>query len=330
MIFNNIIDYFLKAPNDMNFILNPNKSTEFEKYYNMNPNFGEGFFRIFTYEDKFIVLNADYRPNYNFEKVSEIKQDYIEISKFYTTSSSYKVGKRNIKKVDLGILCFINTDKLVHVYCKKNQPIKFTKIILLKEYFDKFLKGRYGSYKDFKTAFKYLARNPSSPELNFIFNQIRSSKAKGMSQIIYMESKILEMLSNVTHDHAEKYEKEHISVKLSKTDKTLLIKCEKYLRDNIGNYPTLNDLSNIAKMSTSRFLLAFRQYFGTTPYQYLKNLRMNSALTLLLSTDDNIAYIAKELGYKNSGHFSGIFKSYYGVTPNKYRTQHYNKQTSWL
>lgn len=224
MIFNNIIDYFLKSPIDMNFIPIPEHSTEFEKYYGMNPNFGEGFFRIFTYEDKFIVLNADYRPNYDFEKVSEIKQDYIEISKFYTTSSSYKVGKRNIKKVDPGILCFINTEKLVHVYCKKNQPIKFTKIILLREYFDKFLKGRYGSYKDFKTAFKYLARNPSSPELNFIFNQIRSSKAKGMPQIIYMESKILEILSNVTHDHAEKWEKEHISVRLTKTDKKLLIK----------------------------------------------------------------------------------------------------------
>ncbi|MEL5898561.1 AraC family transcriptional regulator [Clostridium sporogenes] len=307
----------------MNFILIPEHSTEFEKYYGMNPNFGEGFFRIFISKDKFLVLNADYKPNYGFEKVSEIKQDYIEISKFYTTSSSYKVGKRNIKKVDPGILCFINTDKLVHVYCKKNQPIKFTKIILLREYFNEFLKGRYGSYKDFKTAFKYLARNPSSPELNFIFNQIRNSKVKSMPQMIYMESKILEILSNVTHDHAEKWEKEHISVRLTKTDKKLLIKCEKYLRDNIGKYTTLNELSNIAKMSTSRFLLAFRQYFGTTPYQYLKNLRMNAALTLLLNTEENISSIAKELGYKNSGHFSSIFKSYYSVTPNKYRIQHY-------
>lgn len=323
MIFTNIIDYFLKAPTDMNFILIPEHSTEFEKYYGMNPNFGEGFFRIFISKDKFLVLNADYKPNYDFEKVSEIKQDYIEISKFYTTSTSYKVGKRNIKKVDPGILCFINTDKLVHVYCKKNQPIKFTKIILLREYFNEFLKGRYGSYKDFKTAFKYLARNPSSPELNFIFNQIRNSKVKSMPQMIYMESKILEILSNVTHDHAEKWEKEHISVRLTKTDKKLLIKCEKYLRDNIGKYTTLNELSNIAKMSTSRFLLAFRQYFGTTPYQYLKNLRMNAALTLLLNTEENISSIAKELGYKNSGHFSGIFKSYYGVTPNKYRIQHH-------
>ncbi|WMJ82251.1 AraC family transcriptional regulator [Clostridium sp. MB40-C1] len=323
MIVNNIIDYFIQAPRDMNFILIPELSTEFEKYYRMHPDFGEGFFRIFISDGEFLVLNANYKPNYHFEKVSEIKQDYIEISKFYTSSSSYKVGKRSIKKVDTGILCFINTNKLVHVYCEKNQPIEFTKIILLREYFDEFLKGCYGSYKDFKNAFKYLARNPSSPELNFIFNQIRNCKAKGIPQKIYMQSKILEILFNVTHDQAEKWENKHIAVRLTKIDKRLLSKCEKYLRCNIGKYPSLDELSNIAQMSTSRFLLAFRQYFGTTPYQYLKDLRMNSALTLLINTEDNITSIAEELGYKNSGHFSGIFKSYYGVTPGKYRRQHY-------
>ncbi|WIF95226.1 helix-turn-helix domain-containing protein [Caminicella sporogenes] len=311
----------MKSLPNMNFVLVPELSTEFEKYYRMDPSFGKGFLRIFVSKGNFIILNADYKPNYNFEKVSKIQQDYIEISKFYTTSSSYKVGKRNVKKVAPGILCFINTNKLIHVYCSKNQPVKFTKIILTKEYFDKFLKGRYGSYKDFKTAFKYLSRIPFSPELNFIFNKIRNCTVKGIPQLIYTESKILEILFNVTHDRAEKWEKRHISVRLTKTDKRLLVKCEKYLKNNIGNYPSLDELSTIAKMSTSRFLLAFKQYFGTTPYQYLKDLRMNAALTLLLNTEDTITSIAKQLGYKNNGHFSGIFKSYYGITPNKYRMQ---------
>lgn len=325
MIINSIIDYFSKIPKNLNFILVSELSTKFEKYYRMSPDFGEGFLQVFISEGQFIVLNADYKPNYNFEKVSEIQQDYIEISKFYTNSSSFKVGKRNIKKVDPGIFCFINTNKLVHVYCEKNKHIKFTKIILLKEYFDEFLKGRYGNYKDFTTAFKYLARNISSPKLNFIFNQIRSCSAKRVSQIIYMESKVLEILSNVTYDYTENCAKKHIPVKLTKTDKMLLIKWEKYLRNNLGKYPTLDELSNLTKMSTSRFLLAFKEYFGTTAYQYLKDLRMNEALTLLLNTENNIASIAKELGYKNSGHFSGLFKKYYGITPNKYRIQNYRK-----
>ncbi|AZO95977.1 AraC family transcriptional regulator [Halocella sp. SP3-1] len=325
MTSNNIIDYFIKAPAEMNFILFSELSTEFEKCYKLHPDFGNGFFRVFISNGEFIVLNANYKPNYNFEKVSEIQHDYIEISKFNTTSSAYKVGRRNIKKVDAGILCFVNTNKLVHVYCEKNQPVEFTKIILLKEYFDEFLRGRYGNYKDFTTAFKYLARTPSSPELNFIFNQIKSCKAKGLSQKIYLESKILEILSIVTHDQAEKWEKEHIAVRLTKTDKRLLVKCEKYLRDNIGEFSGLDKLAHLAKMSNSRFLLAFRQYFGTTPYQYLKDLRMNAALTLLLDTDDSITSIAEVLGYKNSGHFSGIFKNYYGMTPGEYRRYHYVK-----
>ncbi|BDR66217.1 AraC family transcriptional regulator [Clostridium tetani] len=321
-----VIEYFTQAPKEFNFVCIPELSTEYERYYRINPDYGDGFFRIINSNDEFIVLIASYTPNYDFEKVSEIEQEYIEISKFDTTSSSYKVGKRKIRKVDMGILCYINTNKLVHVFCERNKPIEFTKVILTKDYFDRFLKNRYGdSYKSFTTAFSYLAQNPVSPELNFIFNQIKTCEAKGISQKIYLESKILEILSLVTHDKNEKWEKEHISVRLNKTDKRLLNKTEKYLKDNIGNYPSLNELAKISKMSTSRFLLAFRNYFGTTPYQYLKDLRMNAALTLLLNTEDSITCIAKELGYKNSGHFSGLFKSYYGINPSEYRKTHYVK-----
>ncbi|SQB91716.1 helix-turn-helix domain-containing protein [Clostridium tetanomorphum] len=309
MISKSIIEYFAQAPTELNFIYIPEFSTEYEKYYRMNPNYGDGFFRIINSNNEFIVLIARYTPNYDFEKVSEIKQEYIEISRFDTTSSSYKVGKRNFKEVNTGILCYINTNKLVHVFCEKNNPIEFTKVIITRDYFDRFLKNRYDdSYKNFTTAFKYLARNPVSPELNFIFNQIKMCKAKGISQKIYLESKVLEILSLVTHDKNEKWEKEHISVRLTKTDKRLLNKTEKYLQNNIGSYPSLGELANMSKMSTSRFLLAFKDYFGTTPYQYLKDLRMNAALSLLLNTEDSITSIAEELGYKNSGHFSGLLK----------------------
>lgn len=321
-----VIEYFIQAPKEFNFIYIPESSTEYEKYYRMNPDYGDGFFRIINSNNEFIILIASYTPNYDFEKASEIEQEYIEISKFDTTSSSYKVGKRKIKKVNTGILCYINTNKLVHVFCEKNKLIEFTKVILTRDYFDRFLKNRYGdSYKDFTTAFKYLAKNPVSPELNFIFNQIKTCKAKGISQKIYLESKILEILSLVTHDKDQKWEKEHISVRLTKTDRRLLKNVEKYLQNNIGNYPSLEELAKLSKMSTSRFLLAFRDYFGTTPYQYLKDLRMDAALTLLLNTEDSITSIAKELGYKNSGHFSGLFKSYYGINPGEYRRIHYVK-----
>ena len=46
-------------------------------------------------------------------------------------------------------------------------------------------------------------------------------------------------------------------------------------------YPSIGELARLARMSVLRFQLAFRKEYGTTPYGYLKNLRMNRALALL-------------------------------------------------
>lgn len=63
-------------------------------------------------------------------------------------------------------------------------------------------------------------------------------------------------------------------------------------------------------------------HYGTTPYEYLKELRMNQALLLLNDSDYNVQTIAEKAGYTNAGHFSGLFKKTYGVSPKEYRDLH--------
>jgi AraC-like DNA-binding protein len=49
---------------------------------------------------------------------------------------------------------------------------------------------------------------------------------------------------------------------------------------------------------------------------------MNQALLLLENSDFSIQVIASMVGYKNAGHFAGIFKKTYGVSPKEYRILH--------
>lgn len=74
-------------------------------------------------------------------------------------------------------------------------------------------------------------------------------------------------------------------------------------------------------MSVSKFLLAFKYLYGVSPYKYLKNMRMEAALDLLLDTENKITVISENLGYKNSGHFAKLFKEYYGISPKEYRNK---------
>lgn len=72
------------------------------------------------------------------------------------------------------------------------------------------------------------------------------------------------------------------------------------MKNDLAAYPTGEELAQIAGMSTARYQLAFRKYYGTTPYEYLKELRLNQALILLKNSDYGIATIAAKVGYHNS------------------------------
>lgn len=319
-----IIEYFRNAPEQLHFVYIPEISKPKDRYYKMISEYGNGNFRIIDFNRMFLILMASFTPKKSFEKISNIHQDYFEISQFETNTSSFKVGGRKTRNVEQGICCYVNTNKTVHAYCESGKLTKFTKIIITKDYFDSFLKARYGdNYENFKDAIHYVSPNPNSLELNFVFQQIQDCKAVGTSQKLYLESKVLEVLSLVTHNLNQSLKRTRLSVKLDKKDFRLLSKVITFMKKNLSEYPSMKELATVANMSTTRFQMAFKQAYGTTPYQYLKEMRMNHALLLLQNSDYNVQTIANEVGYKNAGHFAGILKKTYGITPKKYRVIHH-------
>lgn len=94
------------------------------------------------------------------------------------------------------------------------------------------------------------------------------------------------------------------------------------MKNDLSAYPSIEELAQTADMSPSRFLLAFRQVYGTTAYEYLKVMRMNYALLLLQDSDDNIRNIALKVSYRNAGHFAKLFRETLGMGPQEYRNIH--------
>lgn len=91
------------------------------------------------------------------------------------------------------------------------------------------------------------------------------------------------------------------------------------MKKDLSAYPSGGELARAAGMSSTRYQLAFKKYYGTTPYEYLKDLRLNQALMLLKDSDYSIGIIAARVGYRNSGHFAKLFKENYGLGPREYR-----------
>ncbi len=110
------------------------------------------------------------------------------------------------------------------------------------------------------------------------------------------------------------------SPQLSQTDQVWLEGFEKYVRDNLTS-DTLDipSLSETFAMSESTLLRQLKRLTGLSPQQYLRDIRLNEARSLLESgTPVSIAALAARVGYKNAGSFSRSFKNRFGKLPSDF------------
>lgn len=82
---------------------------------------------------------------------------------------------------------------------------------------------------------------------------------------------------------------------------------------------TLESLAAMAGLSRSVLALRFRDTMGDTPLAYLRVVRLQRAMRLLLEDDSTLEQVANAVGYHDAFGFSKAFKRAVGVSPGEYR-----------
>ena len=92
------------------------------------------------------------------------------------------------------------------------------------------------------------------------------------------------------------------------------------LRQNLQSPPDLSSLANIVGMTARTLSRRFKQAVGMTTGEYLNNLRVEEARSLLHHSNLSVAEVGWSVGYNNPSAFSRQFRRQVGVTPRQYRT----------
>ncbi|MGD9531886.1 MAG: AraC family transcriptional regulator N-terminal domain-containing protein [Pseudonocardia sp.] len=88
-----------------------------------------------------------------------------------------------------------------------------------------------------------------------------------------------------------------------------------YVQEHIGEPLSVADLAERAIMSPSAFSHLFRDVTGRSPYQFVKEMRLNKARELLIENEVSVTQISKAVGYRSTSHFINEFRDRYGMTP---------------
>lgn len=97
-----------------------------------------------------------------------------------------------------------------------------------------------------------------------------------------------------------------------------------YMEKNYTNeYINVSILAEMCEISTVHFNRIFKKLYNTTPSRYMNSLRIETAKTMLKSTDTPISLVAEKCGFSSTYYFSRYFKAETGTSPLKYREKHF-------
>jgi len=154
------------------------------------------------------------------------------------------------------------------------------------------------------------------PEMQLLLNQVADYKGSGISAKLFYEAKVNEAVSLVMERNNKLL---HHAKTISESDKQQIAGVTAYIDDHATYNLSLEYLSKIACMGSTKLKQTFKLINGCTITEYIQQKRIEQAEFLLAHTDLTISQIAQTVGYANASRFSELFKRHIGILPVDYR-----------
>lgn len=155
---------------------------------------------------------------------------------------------------------------------------------------------------------------PITPHLLIIIQEIINCTFEGSIKKIYLESKVIEILTILFNDIKNR---KPIDNEIAQDEYLKIIEAESILRKNLKNPPTIPELSILTGLNQHKLKYNFKQVYRKPIFTYVTDLRMEKAIQLIAKQGYTISEAAYEIGYKNPQHFTAAFKRKYNYLPSR-------------
>ena len=93
-----------------------------------------------------------------------------------------------------------------------------------------------------------------------------------------------------------------------------------YIQANLAGDLHLQELAEIADLSTFHFAKLFKRSTGSSPHQFVLQRRLERAKELLRNPHISLSEVSLRAGFADQSHLSNIFRRYVGLTPARFRS----------
>jgi AraC family transcriptional regulator len=142
-------------------------------------------------------------------------------------------------------------------------------------------------------------------------------ESNGLSSNLYADSLAnvlaIQLLRNYTASHIR------LSQRTGGLSGRKLFEVKRFIAENYTRELSLEELAQVAGISRFHFAREFKKMTGASPHQYLLNLRIQHAKTLLQNSEMPLIEIGLQSGFSHQSHFTRLFRKFTGTTPQSYR-----------
>ncbi|NJK29994.1 MAG: helix-turn-helix transcriptional regulator [Acaryochloris sp. SU_5_25] len=160
-------------------------------------------------------------------------------------------------------------------------------------------------------------RGQTTPEMQWILQQMLFCPFTGPTRALYLEAKCTELmalrLEPTTAGERELLRSPH----LKPADIECIYHARTILQHQFTHPPSLLALAKQVGLNDYKLKLGFKQIMGTTVFGYIWERRMQQARQLF-HTGQSVQMVAAQVGYACPSRFTVAFKKRFGVTPTQY------------
>lgn len=115
-------------------------------------------------------------------------------------------------------------------------------------------------------------------------------------------------------------------IKVKSPDEKLLERVMQAINHNLNNADlNVDKIADEVGISRVHLHRKMKELTGQTPHDFIRNIRMKKAASLLASADMNVSEVMYACGFSNAASFSTVFKKMYGMSPREYMNEHAEK-----
>lgn len=284
-------------------------------------NFALGYTRIFQISDGLSYRLVDYTltNDFLFERVGSSKFFLILYLYIYTDCHrlEFEINRRTIvENQDIDYSTFLMTNSFTNQKLRitKGAKVKGLTIQMSEDWLKRNLNSSTKLNLDLLKS-KDVFQSLILPGYRKLITEIFNPDVDSVVPDLYLSCRIISLLEMFFGD-IYRNGLEANSLPVSTRDVQSLFEVEQYLIDHFREpFPSINTLSRLAIMSSSKLKQSFKKAFGTGLFEYYQRNRMLKAREMLISKTHTVTEVGEFLGYQNLSNFSVAFKKEFGILP---------------